>query len=145
LMARDAPVRTVVAGMREGAIDCLEKPIDVERLRIAVENALGHARLERENTALKRQREAGEGGAELVSSSEAMPEVLRMMDRIAPSGLTVLIEGESGVGKELVARRVHRLSPRAAMPMIALNCGAIQPGLLESELFGHERGAFTGV
>jgi DNA-binding NtrC family response regulator len=129
--------------MRAGAIDCLEKPIDLERLRLAVEHALGLVRLERENAALRRSGETGE--VDLVFASDAMRDVIKTIDLTAPTDLTVLIEGESGVGKELVARRIHRMSPRAALPMIAFNCGAVQASLLETELFGHEKGAFTGA
>jgi DNA-binding NtrC family response regulator len=145
LIARDAPVRTVVAGMRAGALDCLERPIDLERFRLAAALALKSARLERENAALRRQTEETLGHADMVAGSDATREVQRLCDVVAPTDLTVLIQGESGVGKELVAQRIHRRSPRAAMPFIALNCGAIQPALLESELFGHEKGAFTGA
>jgi DNA-binding NtrC family response regulator len=147
LMAREPPIRTIVAGMRAGAFDCIEKPIDLERLRIAVANALEHARLERENEGLRRETRAapGGGGSDIVCASDAMREVLALVDKVAPTDLTVLVEGESGVGKELVASRLHRGSPRAAAPFIAINCGAIQASLLESELFGHEKGAFTGA
>src|SRR5206468_10450484 len=86
-----------------------------------------------------------EGAPEVIAGSDLTREVLRLVDRIAPTDLTVLIEGESGVGKELVASRLHRRSGRAEMPFVAVNCGAVQAGLLESELFGHERGAFTGA
>ncbi len=145
LMTRDAPIRTVVSGMRAGAVDCLEKPIDLDRLRIAVDNALGLARLERENVALRRQNQAVSNGTEMVVASEATREVARLCDLIAPTDLTVLVYGESGTGKELVATRVHSRSPRSALPFIAINCGAIQPGLLESELFGHAKGSYTAA
>jgi DNA-binding NtrC family response regulator len=145
LVGSGAPVQTVVNAMKAGAFDYLEKPLDFERLRLAVEKALMHARLERENVALRRVSDARNYVPELVSTSPAMQEVLRTVELVAPTDLTVLIEGESGVGKELVATRIHRRSPRAGMPFIAINCGILQENLLESELFGHEKGAFTGA
>ncbi|MHC4389872.1 MAG: sigma-54-dependent transcriptional regulator [Planctomycetota bacterium] len=146
LTARDAPVQTVVNAMKDGAFDYLEKPIDSDRLRIAVGKALSRAQLERENAALKRISQSGAHKApELISSSAAMAEVLNTIDLVAPTDLTVLIEGESGVGKELVATRVHKLSPRSNSPMIAINCGVMHENLLESELFGHKKGSFTGA
>ncbi|GIW72935.1 MAG: acetoacetate metabolism regulatory protein AtoC [Planctomycetota bacterium] len=146
LVAADAPVRTVVEAMRAGAHDAIEKPIDIERLLLSVEKALERRRLERENLALRRledQRTAG--GEQIIAVSEEMREVLRTVELVAPTDLTVLIEGESGVGKELVANRIHRLSPRRDMPFVAINCGVLQHNLLESELFGHTKGAFTGA
>jgi DNA-binding NtrC family response regulator len=146
MMAAGAPVQTIVNAMRAGAFDTVEKPIDVERLLLSVGKALDHARLERENVALKRIEGArGNPGDHLVAESDEMREVLNTIDLVAPTDLTVLIEGESGVGKELVAARIHRLSARADMPFIAVNCGVLQHNLLESELFGHEKGAFTGA
>ncbi|RME76997.1 MAG: sigma-54-dependent Fis family transcriptional regulator [Planctomycetota bacterium] len=147
LMAAGAPAQTVVHAMRAGAFDTVEKPIDVERLLLSVRKAFEHMRLERENEALKRMHNTGAQPAHdgMVAESEQMREVLSTIDLVAPTDLTVLIEGESGVGKELVAARIHQLSTRSNMPFVAINCGVLQHNLLESELFGHEKGAFTGA
>jgi DNA-binding NtrC family response regulator len=145
LVASGAPVQTVVNAMKAGAFDYIEKPIDIERLRIAVEKALQRMQLERENAALKRASDTRNPVPEIICQSREMQDVLRTIELVAPTDLTVLIEGESGVGKELVANRIHQRSRRASMPFIAINCGVLQENLLESELFGHEKGAFTGA
>jgi DNA-binding NtrC family response regulator len=145
LIGHDVPVQTVVTAMKEGAYDYIEKPIDVERLRLVVEKALERAALEKENAALRRISDSTKVVPDIVCSSDEMREVLKTVQLVAPTDLTVLIEGESGVGKELVAHRIHKESRRAGMPFIAINCGVLQENLLESELFGHEKGAFTGA
>ena len=148
LVGRDVPTATVVTAMKQGAFDFVEKPLDVDYLLLVLGKAVEHHRLTQENEALKllqARRASGPGAGELVAESAGMHQVLKTLELVAPTDLTVLIEGESGVGKELVANRIHRLSPRAERPFVAVNCGAIQETLLESELFGHEKGAFTGA
>jgi two-component system NtrC family response regulator len=127
-----------------GAFDFQRKPIDVDELRFAVERALRLHRLEEENRRLAR--EAGrEPLPGVICVSESMREVCRLVERAAGSEIRVLLVGESGTGKELLARALHARSPRAGGPWVAINCAAIPEHLLESELFGHERGAFTGA
>ena len=144
LMGREIPTYTVVTAMQQGAADFVEKPIDTERLTLAVERAVERVRLAHENLALRRVMDL-RGAGDMVAASPLLLEVLERVDLVATSEIRVLIEGESGVGKELIANRLHRLSPRSERPFVAVNCGAIQESLLESELFGHKRGAFTGA
>jgi DNA-binding NtrC family response regulator len=129
----------------EGAFHYFEKPIDFAKLRVVVERAAEYAAARRENESLRRQlRDRGAFG-ELVGVSEPMRQVYALIEQVAPSSASVLITGESGTGKELVARTVHNLSPRKTASFVAINCSAIPETLMESELFGHERGAFTGA
>jgi DNA-binding NtrC family response regulator len=129
----------------EGAFHYLEKPIDFAKLRLVVERAVEFAEARRENQALRRQlRDRGAFG-ELVGMSEPMRQIYALIEQVAPSSASVLITGESGTGKELVARTIHNLSPRKNVSFVAINCSAIPETLMESELFGHERGAFTGA
>ena len=137
-------VRSAVSAMQEGAFDYVTKPFDHDELRALVTRAVELDRLRRENRELRRTVGA-EVGAAMVAESPAMTTVLDLVDRAAPSGAAVLITGESGTGKELVARRIHALSPRLGKPFVAVNCKAFAEGVLESELFGHEKGAFTGA
>ena len=133
-----------IAAMREGAYDYITKPFDLKEIGQLVINAIEKYRLLRENRALKeelsRHREIG-----MIGRSEPMRKVFEMIQQVAPSKTTVLISGESGTGKELVARGIHKLSDRHAKPFVAINCGAISAELMESELFGHVKGAFTGA
>jgi len=145
LMGREVPTYTVVAAMRQGAADFMEKPVDVDYLLLVVQRAVERVRLAHENLALRRVVGLKTEGDGMVAESPAMAHVIRNVELVAPTDLTVLIEGESGVGKELVAGRLHRLSQRHGKPFVAVNCGAIQESLLESELFGHRKGAFTGA
>ncbi len=138
-------IETAVTAMKQGAYDYLSKPVDVPRLRLLVEKALERGATAREVAALRRQLRAVWGSGSLIGASRAMQEVYRLIDLAAPTTAPVLIVGESGTGKELVARRLHELSPRSGGPFVAVNCSAIPETLLESEIFGHERGAFTGA
>jgi len=134
-----------VAAIEAGAFWYIEKPLKGPVLRALLDRALGKARDARKLTVLQRQlRESGRLG-ELVGVSRPMQEVMRIVEMAAPSSASVLITGETGSGKEIVARTVHKLSPRANGPFVAINCSAIPESLMESEIFGHERGAFTGA
>ena len=134
-----------VAAIEAGAFWYIEKPLKGPVLRALLDRALGKARDARQLAVLQRQlREAGRLG-DLVGASKAMQEVMRIVEMAAPSSASVLITGETGSGKEIVARTIHKLSPRASGPFVAINCSAIPETLMESEIFGHERGAFTGA
>ncbi len=134
-----------VAAIEAGAFWYIEKPLKGAVLRALLDRALGKARDARQLASLQRQlREAGRLG-ELVGASKSMQEVMRIVEMAAPSSASVLITGETGAGKEIVARTIHKLSPRAERPFVAINCSAIPETLMESEIFGHERGAFTGA
>src|SRR3981081_4024568 len=134
-----------VAAIEAGAFWYIEKPLKGPVLRALLDRALGKARDARQLAVLRRQlRESGRLG-DLVGASKGMQEVMRIVEMAAPSSASVLITGETGSGKEIVARSIHKLSPRASGPFIAINCSAIPETLMESEIFGHERGAFTGA
>jgi two-component system NtrC family response regulator len=139
-----ATVETALAAMKAGAFDYLLKPFNNEEILQTVAKALAYARLQAENAALRRQLEQGRE-REILGESSAIRQLLLDIGRVAPARSSVLIVGESGTGKELVARALHRASPRAKGPMVSINCAAFAAPLLESELFGHERGAFTGA
>jgi two-component system response regulator HydG len=140
-------VSTAVAAMRAGAEDYLTKPIDFDALLLVVERTLAREELKSEAENLRRQLRArdNEGLEGLLGASAAMQRVYKMVRQVAPARATVLITGESGTGKGEVARAVHALSPRAKSPFVSLHCAALAESLLESELFGHEKGAFTGA
>jgi DNA-binding NtrC family response regulator len=144
--ANDSSVETAVRAIQEqGAYHYFEKPVDADKLRVVLGRALELAEARRENEILRRQlRDRGAFG-ELVGSSEPMQTVYALVEQVASSSASVLITGESGTGKELVARTIHSLSPRRNAPFLAINCSAIPDTLMESELFGHEKGAFTGA
>ena len=134
-----------VTAMKAGAFDFIVKPVDSARLRTILEHAVGTHSMARELEVTRRKlRDTGMLGS-LVGSSKTMQEVFRLVEQVAPSTASVLITGESGTGKELVARTIHELSPRKGRPFVAINCSAIPETLIESEIFGHEKGAFTGA
>src|SRR5687767_3192944 len=133
---------TAVEAIKSGAIDFLDKPLSSERVIVTLQNALKQHELAQENRELKL---AMESKYEIVGESPALRVVLEAVKRAAPTSATVLLLGESGVGKELVARTIHRNSPRAGQRFIQVNCAAIPEELIESELFGHEKGSFTGA
>jgi DNA-binding NtrC family response regulator len=138
-------IQLAVDAMKLGAYDFLQKPVDATRLRTILANATRQRETEIElEVARRRLRETGVLG-KLVGSSKPMQEIFGLIERIAPSNVSVLITGESGTGKELVSRTLHDLSPRKSRPFVAVNCAAIPETLIESELFGHEKGAFTGA
>jgi DNA-binding NtrC family response regulator len=138
-------VETAVSAMKQGAYDYLTKPVDVSRLKVLLEKAREKSEALREVTVLRRRLKEVWGFGQLVGKSEPMQEVYRLIELAAPTPAPVLILGESGTGKELVARTLHELSPRSGGPFVAVNCSAIPETLLESEIFGHEKGAFTGA
>jgi two-component system nitrogen regulation response regulator NtrX len=141
MMSGQAHIEMAVRATRLGALDFLEKPISTEKLLLTVENALKLGRLERENRDLASRL----GKHEIVWKGETMRRVMAQVERVAASETRVCILGETGTGKELVARTLHERSPRAGAPFVTLNCAAVPPELIESELFGHEKGSFTGA
>jgi DNA-binding NtrC family response regulator len=140
-----ASVELAVESMRQGAFDFLTKPFQPEVVRATVRRACERTRLLRENILLKDAVVRLEGASEIYGESQAIRDLRQCVARVAPTNATVLITGETGTGKELVARSIHRNSPRAQKPFVAVNCAAFTETLLESELFGHEKGAFTGA
>ncbi len=134
---------TAIEAMKAGAYDYVSKPFKPDEVLLVLRKAEERLRLSRENRRLRSELSAGFRIENFVGESAAVQEVLRQVRKVAPTRATVLVTGESGTGKELVARAIHDLSPRAAMPFVAVNCGAIPAELIESELFGHVRGAFT--
>jgi two-component system nitrogen regulation response regulator NtrX len=141
MMSGQAHIEMAVQATRLGALDFLEKPLSTERLLLTVENALKLKRLETENTDLRRR----VGKHEIISSGETMRRVMAQIERVAASETRVCIYGETGTGKELVARTLHEKSPRAGGAFVTVNCAAVPTELIESELFGHEKGSFTGA
>jgi DNA-binding NtrC family response regulator len=145
LLTAQGSVDAAVTAMKSGAFDFVEKPVNPNRLRNILQNAARIRGAERELEASRRKlRDVGVLG-ELVGSSRRMQELFRLIEMVSPSTASVLITGESGTGKELVARTIHSLSNRKAKPFVAINCAAIPETLIESEIFGHEKGAFTGA
>jgi DNA-binding NtrC family response regulator len=140
-----ASLDSAVEAMRKGATDYLAKPFSPDELLLRVERALAWMQLAEQNRYLREHAEKSSEYRDVVGRSPALGDVLRLVDRVAPTEARVLLVGESGTGKELIARTIHRRSPRRDAPFFAVNCGALTESLLESELFGHERGAFTGA
>ncbi len=145
MMTAFGTVETAVASMKEGALDYLTKPIDLDELLLIFHKVIERSQLIQENKALKAQLQERYTFSNIIYGSPKMEEVIGLVARVAPSQATVLIRGESGTGKELIANAIHFASPRSQMPLIKVNCSAIPETLLESELFGHEKGAFTGA
>ena len=145
IMTGYASVETAVAALKNGAYDYVSKPFDPEEMAHTVRNALAHKQAERENTQLRETLAAVGGTKELAGQSPEMMRVLEAIQTVGPTEATVLITGESGTGKELCARAIHAASNRRYNPMVVIHCGALTETLLESELFGHEKGAFTGA
>ncbi|HEX3704321.1 MAG TPA: sigma-54 dependent transcriptional regulator [Vicinamibacterales bacterium] len=145
LLTAQGTVETAVEAMKEGAYDYLTKPVDLQRLKILLDKIVERLETLREVKALRRQlREHGTFGP-MIGNAPEMRKIYQVVEQAAPTGASVLITGESGTGKELVAQTIHQLSPRATFPFVAINCAAIPETLLESEIFGHEKGAFTGA
>jgi len=145
MMTAYGTVETAVASMKEGALDYLTKPIDLDELLLIFHKVIERSQLIQENKALKAQLQERYTFSNIIYGSPRMEEVIGLVGRVAPSQATVLIRGESGTGKELIANAIHFASPRSQMPLIKVNCSAIPETLLEGELFGHEKGAFTGA
>lgn len=145
IMTAYGTIENAVAMMKEGAFDYVVKPVNLDELDLSLTRAANHARLVRENDQLRMQLKSLGGVANIVTASPNMQSILQSVQQIAGTTFTVLIEGETGTGKELIARAVHSLSPRVSQPFVAVNCGAIPRELLESEFFGSEKGAFTGA
>lgn len=138
-------IKTAVEAMQKGAFHYLTKPLDRTEFLLAVQRGVEHARLLQQNRLLRQQMRQHFALDNVVGRHPSMQEVFRLAERVAPTSTTVMLSGESGTGKELIARAIHQLSPRAKQAMQAINCAAIPESLLESELFGHEKGAFTGA
>ncbi|MGB6190896.1 MAG: sigma 54-interacting transcriptional regulator, partial [Terracidiphilus sp.] len=145
LLTAQGSIQVAVDAMKLGAYDFLQKPVDAARLRAILANATRQRETAIElEVARRRLRESGVLGS-MVGSSRPMRDIFSLIEQIAPSNVSVLITGESGTGKELVARTLHDLSPRKPRPFVAVNCAAIPETLIESEIFGHEKGSFTGA
>jgi DNA-binding NtrC family response regulator len=145
VMTAYGSIQDAVSAMKQGALDFLAKPVDPDHLQLLVGRAVAQRRLVAEYLLMKEELASRRGLPHIVGNAPALKQVSLAMRRAAGSDATVLLEGESGTGKELFARAVHALSPRSSEPFVALNCAAIPDGLLETELFGHEKGAFTGA
>jgi len=145
LMTAYATAQNAVEAMKKGAYDYIIKPFEMDELKMKVKHIMEKRKLAEENIQLKRELKDKFSLSNMVGQSGVMQEVYKMVEKVAPTDATVLIRGESGTGKELVAQAIHHLSPRNAEPFVAVNCGALPESLLESELFGHEKGAFTGA
>ncbi|MFT7110162.1 MAG: two-component system response regulator HydG, partial [Psychrobacter glaciei] len=145
IMTSFASLRSAVDAMKMGAVDYIAKPFDHDEMVIAVQRILKGKSLERQNTVLKKEIQKVHPTTGMIGSCPPMQDLFKKIGKVSPTDATVLILGESGTGKELVARAIHEQSPRADNPMISVNCAAIPETLIESELFGHEKGAFTGA
>ena len=145
ILTAQGSIETAIEAIKDGAYDYLMKPVDPQRLRIVIDQILDRGRTQREVESLKRRlRDQGQMGP-MIGQSPEMQQVYRVIEQAGPTNASVLITGESGTGKELVAQAIHQASPRKNAPFVAVNCAAIPDTLMESELFGHEKGAFTGA
>lgn len=145
MMTAYGSVETAVEAMKRGAFDFLTKPVNLEKLEIVIKRALKSRKLEAENKDLHARLDVKYGFDRIIGHSKPLHNVLEQVRQVAPSKATLLIEGETGTGKELIAELIHQNSPRSREPFIAVHCAALPSNLLESELFGHEKGAFTGA
>ena len=145
MMTAYGSVDTAVEAMKRGAYDFMTKPLNLDKVEILIARALQSRKLEQENRSLRQQVDERYGLENIVGESPTLREVLDTIRQVAPSSASVLIEGESGTGKELAAHAIHNLSRRNKAKFVAVHCAALSPQLLESELFGHEKGAFTGA
>ena len=145
IITAHATVETAIQALRKGAADYILKPLDFDEVLIRIENLMEHRKLIHENKYLREQIDQEYNFNHIIGESDAMKEVYKMVERISQATSNVLITGESGTGKELVARAIHSNGPRTKRPFLAINCGAIPKDLVESELFGHKKGAFTGA
>jgi DNA-binding NtrC family response regulator len=145
LLTGQGTIESAVQAMKKGAYDYLTKPLPLAELELLIEKAYERRKLSKENMQLKAVLGRGEPTTEIIGCSAAMREVFRLIERAGPTDKAILIQGESGTGKELVAKALHRHSLRADQPLVVINCAALSETLLESELFGHEKGSFTGA
>ena len=145
MMTAYTSTKSAIEAMKRGAYDYVSKPFDVDELKVVIQKAIEKTELVDENVYLRRELEEKHRFSNIIGRSRPMQEVFGLVDRIARTNSTVLLEGESGTGKELIARAIHYESPRGSKKFLSVNCGALPENLLESELFGHERGAFTGA
>ena len=145
LMTAQGTVETAVSALKAGAYDYVAKPVDPQRLKILLDQIVERHGTQREMRVLRRQLQERGTFGKMIGASIEMRKIYQLLEQAAPTSASVLVTGESGTGKELVAQTVHQLSPRASHPFVPLNCAAIPDTLLESELFGHEKGAFTGA
>jgi len=145
MMTAYGSVDTAVEAMRRGAYDFVTKPVNIDRLEMLVRRALKDRELQAENVELRREVSKTRSPDRMIGNSPVMERIFETIRQVAPSKVTVLIQGESGTGKEVAAKAIHSLSTRAEKPFVAVHCAALSPQLLESELFGHEKGAFTGA
>jgi len=145
VMTAYGTIEEAVSAMKNGAFDFIQKPLDLDHLRLLIGRALEQERIVRENILLREAFQQAYGFPEIISEDESIKGIEREIQKVAPTEATVLVQGESGTGKELFARAIHQLSARAKHPFVAVNCAAIPETLIENELFGHEKGAYTGA
>ncbi len=145
VMTAFGSIESAVEAVKKGAYNYLTKPLDFQVLAVVVERAVERARLMQENSRLRERLRERNAFGHVIATHPSMVKLLRLVEQVAPSRASVLIQGETGTGKELIAEMIHRASPRAKAPLVRLNCAALSESLLESELFGHEKGSFTGA